>query len=100
MTKSSDLKAQGLLISDPNDSSRSIVRIDISVLNVLIDDYNALELAAMGRGWDGQGDAADAVRFVDQWVKTVATTDVIAKLKAEVSEQAAEQFEQQIAGLF
>lgn len=100
MSKSANLRDQGLLLTHPTMPGHSIVRIDVVVNDVLIDEYEALERAAKGRGWDGQGDVADAVRYLIEWPKIVAANDVMAQLEREVKEQAVGALRQQIAGLF
>lgn len=100
MSKVSDLIDSGHLIPDPNDSTRSIVRIDVSVLNDLIENYNALELAAIGRGWGGLGSTADAVEYLVAWPKRIAAEDVKAKLKEAIVKRELSNFDQQYGGLF
>ena len=54
------------LIEDPNDSERSIFRIDISIANAAI-NLGGIELFATAKGWNGEGNAAD---YAIAWVKT------------------------------
>ena len=84
MSKVQDYTGSGYLKPDPNDATRSIFTIEMSIDNMLIEGDGAIgafEMAAIGKGWDG---ISPAPAFLIEWTKRDAaqTTLMVAKSRA------------------
>ena len=82
MSKVEDYTTQGYLIPDPNDIERSIFRIDISILNTVI-EMGGIEIVAQSVG---QADDSNPAEFLVKWVKGVAANGLIYKIASAESE--------------